>query len=65
MCVFTLMLLMHWIRMEVVVGTAKDTAEGEFYFELIDDSKGLDEEGYLMEIKEKVTVQAEAQTAAM
>ena len=50
--------------MEVVVGTVEDAAAGEFYFELIDDSKGLDEEGYLMEIKEKVIVEAETSTGA-
>ena len=50
--------------MEVVVGTADDAGNGDFYFALTTEDKGLDEEGYIMEITEKVTVEAEDATGA-
>ena len=51
--------------MEIVSGTEEDAEDGDFFFTLTDDeSMGLDEEGYLMEIKDKVTVVAEDPTGA-
>ena len=52
--------------MAIVVGTVDTVKAGEFFFALTEDeSKGLDEEGYLMEIKDVVTVEAEDATGAM
>ena len=51
--------------MEVAVGKLEDVKEGQFFFALTDDeSMGLDEEGYLMEIKDAVIVTAEEATGA-
>lgn len=49
-------------ELEISIGEA---AEGDFCFALTEDkSKGLKEEGYLMEIKEKILVEAETMTGA-
>ena len=49
----------------IEVTTGEEAAKGDFYLALTDDSKGLDEEGYLMEITDKVTVEAEESTGVM
>ena len=49
----------------IEVTAGEEAAAGDFYLALTDDSKGLDEEGYLMEITDRVTVEAEEATGAM
>ena len=52
------------LDIEVVTGTKSDALEGDFYLALTTEKKGLDKEGYTIEIEQSVCIEAEQTVGA-